>query len=236
MATQIKAITFDCAGTLVQVRWDPAGLAIECAQECGIECDPSEARGRYERLLLGSRLEYAQLNLTQSEKVCDRYWHDLTVNWLKAIGADLALTQPVIDRAYEKLYGRDSEVFTLFEDTLPGIESAINAGYRIAVLSNWDYSLPRVLKHLNLFDRFETVVTSLFEGVEKPDPRIFGIAAQRLSLDASQIAHVGDCPHDDLMGASSSGFRGVLIDRTLTEPEGSRISSLTQLPEVLTCS
>jgi putative hydrolase of the HAD superfamily len=228
-----KAITYDCAGTLVNVKWDSAGLAIESAEECGISLDPGDARARYERMLQGRWITYRQINATRDEQACEAWWFELTEDWLKDLGLPTKRTQDILARAFTKLYGPNSQVFTLFEDTLPGIELAKSHGYRIAVLSNWDYSLMKVLRSLDLADHFEAIVISLLEGVEKPDARLFEIASQKLGVPLSEMVHVGDCPNDDIIGSRNAGCRGILIDRSQPKPTDGCITSLTQVVQVI---
>ena len=58
----------------------------------------------------------------------------------------------------------------------------------------------------------EFVVDSQVEGVEKPDPRIFRIALERLGVAASRALYVGDIRAVDEAGARAAGMHFVLID------------------------
>ena len=88
------------------------------------------------------------------------------------------------------------------------------AGYSLAVISNWDRSLPWVLDMYGLTGYFDMALASLVEGVEKPDPRLFEIALEKLGARADETIHVGDNPIDDVQGARSAGIHAVLLDRT----------------------
>jgi FMN phosphatase YigB (HAD superfamily) len=48
--------------------------------------------------------------------------------------------------------------------------------------------------------------------VEKPDPRIFGMAAERLALPPSACVYVGDFLSLDVLGARGAGMHAVLLD------------------------
>ena len=46
-------------------------------------------------------------------------------------------------------------------------------------------------------------------GIQKPDPKIFEIAAQRLGLTCEEIAFVGDTFYKDISGAIKAGMMPV---------------------------
>ncbi len=48
-------------------------------------------------------------------------------------------------------------------------------------------------------------------GLEKPDPRIFHAATERLGMAPGDCAYVGDIYEIDVVGAERAGMRPVLI-------------------------
>ena len=73
-------------------------------------------------------------------------------------------------------------------------------GVKAGVLSNtWG----RSVFHPEVLERFDAVVLSEREGLRKPDPRIYRVAAQRLGLQP------GDCVFVDDMAANVEGARAV---------------------------
>lgn len=229
----IKAITFDCAGTIVRVDYQPVQLALESAKDCGLQLDEPDAAARYGRLYMGRQQHYRDLNSSGTEEDLDSFWVEITKDWLDQLGIDRSYTEPLVEAAQVRLYGPNSTIFQLFEDTLPCLDAVVKAGYRIAVLSNWDYSLVRVLRSLGIEDRFELIIASLVKGVEKPDPRLFRLTAEGLGLKPEEIVHVGDCPSDDIMGAQLSGFKSVHIDRGEMHPRPGQIRTLESLIDTI---
>ena len=82
---------------------------------------------------------------------------------------------------------------------------------------------------------FDVRVISGLEGVEKPDPKIFLVALERLGAGAKESAYVGDNVTYDMEPAQEVGMTGVLLDRRARHPDfpGLRITSLDELPAVL---
>jgi putative hydrolase of the HAD superfamily len=77
---------------------------------------------------------------------------------------------------------------------------------KLAVVSNWDFSLPERLETLDLLGFFDTVVTSAEAGVPKPDPAPFRLALDQLGTAAARALHIGDEPSDE-QGAAAAGMR-----------------------------
>jgi HAD superfamily hydrolase (TIGR01509 family) len=79
-------------------------------------------------------------------------------------------------------------------------------GLKLAVVSNWDCSLPERLGELELLDSFDAVVTSAEAGAAKPAPRPFWLALERLGAAPERALHIGDELADE-QGAAAAGMR-----------------------------
>lgn len=222
-----EIITFDCAETLVWVRWDPVRLAVDSALAVG--CTHPDAADHYQRLLRSRWPHYLELNLRNDSEAARRWWRGLTNDWCAALG----WTTPdrLFEEAERRLYGPDSSVFGLFEDTIPCLDALRARGVRMAVISNWDISLYRTLRSFGLDDYFEVVTASMVVGAEKPDPRIFQHTWKALGCEATSTWHVGDDPVADSQGARDLGARGILIDRAATNDGPHRLRDLRTLVE-----
>jgi putative hydrolase of the HAD superfamily len=84
--------------------------------------------------------------------------------------------------------------------------------YRLGVVSNSDGRVERLLGDVGLAEHFQVIVDSHVVGVEKPDPRIFAIALERLAEEPARAAYVGDFPAVDVAGARASGLAAILLD------------------------
>ncbi|WRX13960.1 Haloacid dehalogenase-like hydrolase - like 3 [Theobroma cacao] len=77
---------------------------------------------------------------------------------------------------------------------------------KVAVVSNFDTRLRRVLKDLNVIDLLDALIISSEVGYEKPDARIFKAALDQIGLDAGKVVHVGDDQKADKVGANAVGI------------------------------
>jgi putative hydrolase of the HAD superfamily len=106
--------------------------------------------------------------------------------------------------------------FGLWSVRLPEAPGALAAlqglGLRLAVVSNSNGMVARLLEELDLARWLDTVVDSGVVGFEKPDPRIFHHAAAALGVEPAEAIHVGDFYSVDVLGARAAGARAILLD------------------------
>jgi putative hydrolase of the HAD superfamily len=100
------------------------------------------------------------------------------------------------------------------DDVVPALERLRGLGLRLVVISNANGTLHAVFDRLGLTHYFDVLFDSFLEGVEKPDPRLFQIALERVGARADATVHLGDLYHVDVMGARNAGLRPVLLDPT----------------------
>lgn len=96
--------------------------------------------------------------------------------------------------------------------TGPALDRLLAAGLRLAVISNSDGRAEEALAAADLLPRFEFVIDSQLIGVEKPDPRIFEAALERMALPAADALYVGDLYEIDVVGARRAGMDAILLD------------------------
>lgn len=96
--------------------------------------------------------------------------------------------------------------------TVEALERLRTAGVRLAVISNSDGRAAAALEAGGLLEQFEFVIDSGEVGVEKPDPRIFRIALERMGVSAAEALYVGDLYEVDVVGARAAGLDVVLLD------------------------
>lgn len=92
---------------------------------------------------------------------------------------------------------------------LPGAEEALRrlraAGFALACVANWDVSLAEYLGRAGLRHHFDVVVSAAEAGAQKPDPRVFRLALDRLGVAPGRALHVGD-DDVDRDGAHAAGL------------------------------
>jgi len=131
-------------------------------------------------------------------------------------------------RLYQELVRQELEIEP---DAVPALEALGARGLQLVVVSNANGTLRVHMDRLGLTARFDHVLDSADEGVEKPDPRFFEIALEKSGARRETTIHVGDLYYVDVMGAQSAGLRGVLLDEANLRPDADcpRVCSLDDL-------
>ena len=126
---------------------------------------------------------------------------------------------------------------TLYDDTVPTLKYLQNAGFKLAIVSNWDTPLDPLTERLGIADYFDAIIASHDVRVrsEKPEPHIFNYALTAVGVSAEEAVHVGDTYAADIVGAENVGIRPILLDRDGTQADRweETIQSLSELQELL---
>ena len=126
--------------------------------------------------------------------------------------------------------------FALFGDVAPTLTRLKEMGLSTGVLSNLAEPLPPIVASLGIDSHLDVLVTSLEVGAEKPDPRMFQAALNKVGISPNEAVHVGDQYHSDVGGAKAVGIHAVLLDRGNWRPDITdcpRIANLTDLVDHL---
>ena len=126
---------------------------------------------------------------------------------------------------------------TLYDDTVPTLQHLRDAGFKLAIVSNWDTPLDPLTERLGIAHYFDIIVASHDARVlsAKPDPHIFNYTLAKVGVSAGETVHVGDTYEADIVGARDVGIRPILIDRDNTQAGRWKetIQSLSELPALL---
>lgn len=229
----IQWISLDCANTLLSVNWKIDEFALRCAQDAQLAVPP-DAGKLYAKMYMQRLPDFLKANLSRDDQQGDAHYHQLGLDWLKELDLDPSWQPKLRAAADHLLYSKESDLFKVFPETIQALEALKTHNFRLIVISNWDYTLDRILRAHGLSGFFAHTFASLVEGVEKPDPRLFEIALAKAGARRKAVVHVGDDPVDDIQGAQNSGIHSILVDRTQPPDPPSRIQNLTQLLECIT--
>lgn len=103
----------------------------------------------------------------------------------------------------------------LYPDARPTLQELKAQGCRILVLSDIHFNIRELLVDQGVGQYIDDYVLSFEHGVQKPDPKIFALALDRLGLPADRVLMVGDrSTHDG--AAAESGIVSLLLPRITT--------------------
>jgi putative hydrolase of the HAD superfamily len=101
-------------------------------------------------------------------------------------------------------------------------------GYKTCLLSNADAADVYHWEGSPLSAAFDHTLFSYYEGLLKPDPRIFRLALEKLETEGAQCYYVGDGGHGELRGARESGMHTILTTEYISPIWPERIPTLRQ--------
>jgi putative hydrolase of the HAD superfamily len=99
-------------------------------------------------------------------------------------------------------------------DALETLARLKSDGYKIALISNCDTEdteMPVIWPRTPFAPYFDAAIFSCTCGLEKPDPRIYRLATEKLGVKAEVCLYIGDGNNNELTGAALAGMHPVLI-------------------------
>lgn len=232
----VDAVLVDAGGVLVLPNED---LVADALDRIGHDVDRSRLRAAH---------YHGSAALEQWPDTDDGTHQDATI--YRAFNEAYARAAGVPDALVEKARLVLDEVFGHIDtwtrpapEAQEGLEALRDTGRRLAIVSNADGQVERVLRGLGLCQigsgpgvELDAVVDSHIVGVAKPDPRIFHLALGQLGVAPGRAVHVGDIVGADVKGARSAGVHPAHFDPyELCDDRDDHlhVTSLTQLAELL---
>lgn len=191
--TMIKAIIFDLDGTL---------LNRDASIEMFVDC-------QYDRLNI-------ELGHIPKDKYIKRFieldqrgyvWKDKVYQQLAAEFEVKEITWEELLQDYLSQFKNHCMPFPNLKKMLEGLKSQnlllgmITNGFGQFQMDN--------LKSLQIEKYFDVILVSEWEGIKKPDPRIFNKALNILNVQANEAIFVGDHPENDVLAAKKVGMKGI---------------------------
>lgn len=219
--TRYDAVLLDAFGTLIDIDEPYLRLRRSLRRHLGADVSAADA----ERAFRAEMAYYADH--------CHEGADPATLAELRARCAALVLRELRIDAdpAAAAALLIDSIAFRVYADVVPLLAGLHRAGVPVAVVSNWDCSLPEVLSAAGL--EIGPVFDSASSRSSKPDPGIFLRAVAALGVQAGRTLHVGDTEETDGAGARAAGVDVRIVDRGAAAAGPGTITALTDVLALL---
>jgi putative hydrolase of the HAD superfamily len=142
----------------------------------------------------------------QDGKIDQGFWFIFHTYLLQEVGPDMGAREALV---------KNTQSSANWDQILPGTRASlerIGASFRLAVISNSDGRIDRVLARSGIGECFESITDSGTVGAEKPRREIFDAALQSMKASAEQSLYVGDVYSVDYVGARAAGMDAILFD------------------------
>jgi len=97
------------------------------------------------------------------------------------------------------------------QDTIYTLSCLQSQGFKIGLISNCSPETPLIWKDTPLAQLVDVALFSSSVGIKKPDPRIYDLASEQLSVKPESCLYIGDGDSQELSGAAQVGMYPVLI-------------------------
>lgn len=230
--TVIRAITFDAAGTLLAPAPSVGHVYAGVAAAFGIQADAEHLDHAFRRAFSAATknpTSPAPFDKPDAEQYA--WWREIVQETFRSAGHD-GRFGAAFDAFYNELYDRFAQpgAWHIFPDVLPVLDQLYPANIPMAIVSNWDNRLQRLVAATPIARYMRFVLTSADARCMKPHAGIFQQAAHRLGVEPHQLLHIGDSPREDIDGARGAGSHALQIDRGSSSDADPVIKTLAEIP------
>ncbi|HMP89620.1 MAG TPA: HAD-IA family hydrolase [Kiritimatiellia bacterium] len=193
---QIRAISFDCYGTLIDWEEGICRAMLQWADDIGISISREEILSLYSRFepeeQLGEYRTYREILYSVQKRFAGHYRVSLKPNHQLLLAQSLADWEP-------------------FADTNQALQRLAKQ-YKLAVISNIDHDLFAGTR-AKLEPVIDCLVTAEDVSAYKPAHRNFEKALEKMGLERSRLLHVAESLYHDIKPCNDLGIRCVWVNR-----------------------
>jgi putative hydrolase of the HAD superfamily len=205
-----RAVLFDAAGTLIELREPVGETYARIAREHGVSIAPNELEAAFRSTFANvPAMVFPGVPIAEVPPLEKTWWGKVVAKTFLA--ADPAVRFADFDAFFDQLFDAMSrpEAWREISGARSLLLSLRSLRWATAIVSNFDRRLPDLLRGLGLAELLDAVVLCSDVGVAKPDAAIFHRALEQLEVPAWRAVVVGDDEAQDIEGARAAGLRAI---------------------------
>lgn len=208
-----KAVTIDVGGCLIECSERVCDVYARIASELGMTHVTPDSAQKY------FKEGFAKFRGDEGADAMRYYgdgksfWRLVVAHVLTAGGQVSSIDDTAVEAMLDKLYEyyEQPSSWSIAHGAVDAIKRLRSCGVKVAVASNWDSRLPKLLDALNLTEHFDSIVVSAIVGAEKPSPQFFAKLLSDIDVPAANVLHVGDDAINDVSGARSAQIGAAVL-------------------------
>jgi putative hydrolase of the HAD superfamily len=207
----IQAVFFDAAGTLIKTAKSVGESYSAIAEKHGIHVAADDLAPRFRQCFESSApLAFPAASADHITALEQAWWKQVVKEVFSPFGPF-----DNFDAYFKELfaYFAQAESWVLYPEAKETLAALKARGIKLAVVSNFDSRLIRILQGLGVAAAVDGIFVSSSVGYAKPDQRIFDFVLSAQQLGPGDVLHVGDSITNDVEGAANAGIKGILVDR-----------------------
>jgi putative hydrolase of the HAD superfamily len=215
MSLPFDAVFFDVGYTLVWFYPSVEELVVRAWNDAGLRVTVQQLQEAFTIVWERTYRDAATAFFPATEEHDRQAWFQREREIMHLLGSDDERMLEAYAASYEAHF-RSRGAIRLYDDALPVLAGLKARGFRLGIISNWSWNLIRRCQQVGIAEYFEVIMASAYAGCDKPNPTIFQMALEKMSVPASRAVHVGDRYDADVVGARAAGMIPVLLDRDQT--------------------
>lgn len=224
----VRCVAFDAVGTVMFADPPVTDAYARIAARYGSTQSPDEIRRRFAAAMSIFERDSHERDYRTSEQRERELWREV----VDQVVDDVRDVDACFDELFE-WFGRP-DAWRQYDDVALVLQQLVGFQADVVLASNFDQRLHSVCAGLPDLRRIRCRVVSSEVGYRKPCVSFFDALAKAAGCEPCEILMVGDSADNDVAGAVAAGLQAVLIDRDLPPDLPHRISSLTQITELMT--
>jgi putative hydrolase of the HAD superfamily len=202
------AICFDATGTLIELKENVGEVYHRIALEHGVDLPAWRLEDAFRRIL-----RRAPPRGVDGDTIARRRQHEVGW-WFERIRETFQATDstarfdnfPAFAQALFDAYST-ADLWRLRPGVSPMLALLRDRDWPLAVVSNFDHRLPKLLEQLDIHDVFELVMIPSESGAAKPDRAVFEAVGEALETPLQQLLYVGDDAKEVLEAIAQLGLQ-----------------------------
>ena len=209
-----KVIFLDAVGTIFGVKNNVGCIYTKLASKYGVNRDAQLINQYfYKAFKEASPLAFEETEYKIIQKLEYIWWEKIAYQTFAQANALKEFTDfhGFFQELYE--YFKTHQPWYIYDEVVPCLNEWQQQGIELAIISNFDTRIYKVLENLNLQSYFKTITISSLTGVAKPERKIFMTALEKHNCLPKEAWYIGDSLKEDYWGAKSLGFKSFWLKR-----------------------